>query len=311
MAHLSAEPPACLKSLSELVGVAHAVGSGTVRRYTQLAEAMHRRGNAETARAFEAMADEEQSHVIAIEGWARDLGQPVPDSTNCLRWRLPAHIAESWDEVAGSALLTPYRAYAIAVHNRQSTFAFYVYLAASAEDPASARAAEALARNELQHAALLRTWRRKAWRREAGKAAASPAARDVIDSIGRLATVIGAAEAEIAACQRLVAHHLRAREDEVSARLLDALAGEAAARTTVLPAAPSDSEARNATGSLELLMAAQRPLERVCELLEVALTNTADEALQAAIQDALSSAVSRISRLGRRIEALEGRRPPR
>lgn len=311
MARQSAEPPVCLRSLSELVGVAHAVGTETARRYSQLAKAMHRRGDAETARAFEAMAGEEQSHVAAVEGWARRLGEPVPDEANYFRWRLPAQLAESWDEVAGSALLTPYRAYAIAVHNKRRAFVFFVYLAASADDPAIARAAEVLACNELQHAALLRTWRRVAWRREAGEASGAPVTSDAIRSIGRFAEAICAAEAEIAACQSLLARRLRNVGDEVSARLLESLAGEAAARTTLPTREHCGAEACKAVNSVGLLMAAQRPLETMCGMLENTLTGSADEALQVAAEEALSNAVARISRLGRRIEALQGRPAPK
>ena len=41
------------------------------------------------------------------------------------------------------------------------------------------------------------------------------------------------------------------------------------------------------------------------------LTGSADEALQVAAEEALSNAVARISRLGRRIEALQGRPAPK
>ena len=55
-------------------------------------------------------------------------------------------------------------------HTFERAFAFYAYLAAAADDATIAREAEALAREELRHAALLRTWRRAAWRRASARA---------------------------------------------------------------------------------------------------------------------------------------------
>src|SRR3546814_5080609 len=165
MALLTTEPPTLVDTLADLVGIAHTIETEAIRSYTRLAAEMRRRGEIATAEAMEAMAREEDAHVAAVESWARRLDQPVPGDDR-FRWRLPADLAATWDEVSGSALLTPFRAYAIAVDNEQRAFAFYAYLSASAEDPAIAREAEALAREELRHAALLRTWRRAAWRRE-------------------------------------------------------------------------------------------------------------------------------------------------
>src|SRR3546814_4038197 len=98
-------------------------------------------------------AREEDAHVAGVESWARRLDQPVPGDDR-FRWRLPADLAATWDEVSGSALLTPFRAYAIAVDNEQRAFAFYAYLSASAEDPAIAREAEAHARADRKSTRL-------------------------------------------------------------------------------------------------------------------------------------------------------------
>jgi len=302
MARLSTEPPTRVETLAELVGIAHTVETEAIRCYRRLADEMRRRGEPATAEAFAAMAREEDAHVAAVEGWAGRLGQPVP-ADDRFRWRLPVDLAESWDEVAGSALLTPYRAYAIAVDNEQRAFAFYAYLSAAADDATIAREAEALAREELRHAALLRTWRRAAWRRQ--RAAAAVPDAEPIDSPERLAEVIAAAEAGIAACHRLLAVRLRAAGDPAGAVLLDHLAEEAGARSSVPVSGQCTAEECTAGSPVALLLAAQRPLERLSEQLETAYLAAADEHLQAAVQDALSHAVARIARLGRRIEALE------
>lgn len=310
MERQSAEPPGPVASLSELVGIAHAVETEAIRRYTRLAEEMRRRGEAETAEAFEAMAREEASHVAAVERWARGLGQPVP-ADGRFRWRLPADLAASWEEVSGSALLNPYRAYAIAVDNEQRAFAFYAYLAASAGDGLIAREAEALAREELQHAATLRIWRRAAWRRQRvapGRAAAEAAP---IRTSDQLAAAIRSGEAEIAACHMSLARRLRRVGDQPGARLLEDLAVQAAARAREPVPEACSAEECAAQEPLALLLAAQRPLERLCVSLEAALLAATDEPMQAAAQHALSEAIARIARLGRRIEELEAVPDPR
>jgi hypothetical protein len=253
------------------------------------------------------MVGEEESHVAAVAGWARGLGRPVP-AADAFRWRLPADLAESWDAVSGSALLTPYRAYAIAVDNEERAFAFYAYLAASAADPTIAREAEVLANEELRHAALLRTWRRIAWRQERGAAAGTIPRAATIESVGQLARLIEATEAEVTACHRLTGKRLRGLGDDVSADLLEVLADEAAGRTTLPVQHRSSVDECKAEQPVALLLAAQRPLERLCDVLESVLSASPDEAMQAAAQEALSHAVARIARLGRRIEALGSHR---
>lgn len=308
MARLSTQPPTRVATLADLVGIAHTVETEAIRCYSRLAGEMRRRGEAATADAFERMAREEDAHVAAVEGWAGGLGQPVPEDDRFC-WRLPVDLAASWEEVSGSALLTPYRAYAIAVDNEQRAFAFYAYLAASADDDRIAREAEALAREELRHAALLRTWRRLAWRAERDPATGRLPGHASVDSPEHLAAVVAAAEAETAACHRLLGARLRAAGDPESAALLEQLAGEAEARTSATVPGHCDAEECTAERPTPLLLAAQRPLERLCETLESTLAETDDERLQAPTQDALAHAVARIARIGRRIEAIEAGAP--
>ena len=137
-----------------LAGLALAIEHESVQRYAALADAMKRRGEPDTAAAFQALCEEERRHVDAVDRWAASVGEPAPASEN-LAWRLPADLASSWNEVAGSALLTPYRALSIAVVNEQRAFAFYSYLAAHATDERVRVEAERLAGEELRHAARI------------------------------------------------------------------------------------------------------------------------------------------------------------
>jgi hypothetical protein len=66
----------------------------------------------------------------------------------------------------GSALLTPYRALALAVDEAQRNFRTFAHIAALAEPADVIRDAERLARNELGRATALRAARRRAYHAE-------------------------------------------------------------------------------------------------------------------------------------------------
>ena len=293
MAVLSEDPEARVESLAELVGIACEIEAEAVRRYRWLCEQMTRRGETATAEAFARLAAEEESHGGAVERWAEGLGEPLPEA-GAFSWRLPEDLARSWDEVADSSLLTPYRAYAIAVDNEQRAFALYAYIAARAEDPRIAQEAEQLAREELRHAALLRTWRRAAWRAERPDDD-MPSPRAPVDSLARLEALISDCEAAIALRHRAAARRLEAAGDLVSAGLLSGGA-------QLLTEHPEEEGPTRV--SLRLLTEAQRPLERYAELLEAVLVAPADDAVQDRAQSALADTVGRIARIGRRIEVI-------
>ncbi|MEX2628860.1 MAG: ferritin family protein [Tistlia sp.] len=305
-ASLSHDPAARVASLAELVGIAQAIEVEAIGRYRRLAEEMRRRDETATAEAFETLAEEELRHVDAVAGWAGALGEAVPPAEE-FRWRLPADLAESWEEVLGSALLTPYRALAIAVDNEERAFAFYSFLAAASPDPKVAREAEHLAAEELHHAARLRVWRRAAWRREnpdGGTGSAGPWRPETVEA---LAGLLATQEAEIAGCHGRLAGRLREAGDPVSATLLDELASEAAGRAETSQPVACTAPDCESDRPLALLLAAQRPLEQLCEHLEELHLNAPSEALQTMAQAFLGDAVARTARLGRRIEQLDAR----
>ncbi len=302
---LHRDPARPVERLAELVGIADAVEREAIRRYRWLADEMRRRGEDRTAEAFEIMAAEEASHVAAVAAWAEQLGETAMPERE-IAWRLPAELGESWEEAVGSTLLTPYRAYAIAVQNEERAFAFYSYLAASSPDPGIAREAEHLAQEELRHAARLRISRRAAWRRESAGREAAWTGRWHPRDTGELAALLAAAEADMAGCHRLLADRLKAAGDAESAGLLEELAAEAAARASAGVAEPSCSLAAcRSERPADLLRAAQRPLERLCEQLELLHLTAATEAQQSMAEAFLADAVARIARIGRRLEAVE------
>ncbi len=155
-----------IQTVSELMSIALRAEHEAIRRYAGLAEDMRRHGNPETASAFERMVKEEQVHERLIEEWVKleDI-QLLPDIGR-VKWEDPQVATDYDSEAINPVYSTPYRALAFAVHNEERAFHFYAQVAATADDETVRDYAETLAREELGHAALLRTLRRRAWRAE-------------------------------------------------------------------------------------------------------------------------------------------------
>ncbi len=295
VAPLERNPDVGPVTLPLLVGIASTIEREAVARYAALAETMERRGETEVADAFRRMLEEERAHAGAIEKWAASLGERVPDPLQ-FSWRLPAELSRSWDEVARSARLTPYRAFAIAVDNEQRAFALYSYLAADAEDPVVAAQAERLALEELQHAMLMRRWRREAWHRERRATREQTPAGTSAESLHAL---LAQGEAAIASRHRSIIARLREVGDEESACLLEELGA-----TVSRPFDPQtvQADAELATDSpVRLLVAAQEPLEALSETLEAMMPRIEGD-LFAEAERALGSVISRISRISLQAE---------
>lgn len=306
---LKEDPQAGPVDMPTLVGIAAAIEQESALRYAELAELMAARGAVATAAAFRAMHQEELRHVDAVEHWAASVAQPVPPPA-AFTWRLPAELAGSWDEVANSALLTPFRAFAIAVCNEQRAFAFYSYLAAHAVDDKVREEAEKLASEELVHAATVRRWRRLAWHRERRDPGAEAHAlvRDVAD----LERLLDEARAGIRACHRAVVARLRELGDADGARLLEGLAMEFGSSSAgaavggedaISDRGPSEAERESiaaATSTTHLMLIAQRPLERLAERLEAILQTSEGELFEATVT-AIDATVAGLSRIALRM----------
>ncbi len=214
MGILKREPPGPVTSVDELLAVAHAMELEAGRRYRELADHMRRQGEAQLASLFDFLAEIEDKHAQVIDARAQAvIGKPVDPAR--VRWELPENFDE---EEARSHLLTPYRALAIAVRNEERAFAFFSYLAANAEDDAVRRLAEDGAKDELDHAALLRRERRKAWRGQGRDAQAGPRT-EAVGSLAELLARAAAIEHAAAAEHRALAATLTAGGDEPLARL--------------------------------------------------------------------------------------------
>ena len=129
---------------------AAAMEAAAMRRYRWLAEWWGEEGDAELAALFARLAEMEAGHAAALG--------PIADEAPS-----PASAAEKDEALWRSALLTPYRALSLAVRAEEGAFACYADIAAHAATPALRALAEDLAREELEHAAILRRARRAAF----------------------------------------------------------------------------------------------------------------------------------------------------
>ncbi|HRO58680.1 MAG TPA: ferritin family protein, partial [Burkholderiaceae bacterium] len=297
--------------MQTLVGIAAAIEHESVRRYAMLADAMESRGEIATAAAFRVMCEEERKHVEAVDHWAESLNEPVP-SPQTFQWTLPPELSTSWDDAAGSALLTPYRAFSIAVVNEQRAFSFYTYLAAHATGERVRIEAERMAGEELRHAALMRQWRREAWhraRRETPRTAVEP-----ITSLATLREALAEGEIAITRCHDAVARRLRDIGDNVSAQVVEQQLGMPSVAGTAASFGERAADARVDTDqagehadaiaaceeALPLLVIALKPLEALGERLEATMAS-AEGALFDEAAQAMDRLVKRLSRIGLRV----------
>jgi rubrerythrin len=290
--------------MATLVGIARAIESEAVRRYTLLAELMDRRGEPATAAAFRTMLEEERHHVEAVDRWAALVDVPAP-APGRVGWHLPADLASSWDEITGSVLLTPYRAFAVAVENEQRAFALYAYLAAHADNAQVRAEAEKLGAEELRHAALFRRWRRRAYHRERRIPRHDP---QQIDSVGMLGDLLARHEAAIASTHLALAARLRRAGDEANAQLLErcipttARAAVPQGTSRAAPAVADTDPVSDGDDTRHLLIDAQKPLEALADVLETVMA-TADGELFEQAATAMDAVVKRIARISLQIRS--------
>ncbi|MEI8394805.1 MAG: ferritin family protein [Rhodospirillaceae bacterium] len=163
---LAGEPDVTVTDLDQLLGISAAMEGEAVQLYTALEAEMKRQGAHNVAAVFQRLVVLEQLHVDTVAAFGKTLlGHPVLPFQAGGASVLSRVVEPSADEAA-STVLSPYRALSIAVRFEERAFAFYTYLVANCPEPEVCRRAEALAAEELLHAAQLRRERRKAYHRE-------------------------------------------------------------------------------------------------------------------------------------------------
>lgn len=163
---LKMAPPRPVRSLEELFAIAHAMEHETAARYAELATCAKADGIPELAELFERLADEEHRHEDRILQWSQQRSGKAPDPAN-IKWGLPETFdQEAAGELAASRIASAYRILSMAVRNKERAFTFWSYIAAEAETAEIRKAAEKMAREELEHVSILRRARRQAYHAE-------------------------------------------------------------------------------------------------------------------------------------------------
>lgn len=175
MPALKTEPAGTIENLEDFFALAHRMEADAARSYAEFAELMRRQDRSDLAKVFERIAGEERGHAANVAHWSQATGRRNPEPER-LRWSPPPTFErDDASELAGSQLLTPYRVLSIAVRNEERAFAFWTYVAAQTRNEAVRRAAESMAREELEHVTTFRRERRRAFHtmREGGTALAT------------------------------------------------------------------------------------------------------------------------------------------
>lgn len=222
MADLAELPLTAVKTVDEMVAVAHAMEREAAARYAMLADCMRRVDQHEVADLLDGLAAEERGHVDSVERLAQQTLQHAPDAS-LVRAALPATFRRE-DEANAAALLSPYRTLSIAVRHEERAFSFWTYVAAQSDTPALRDLAERFARQELIHAAKLRQARRRAYRAERStrprRAREAPRPAEMRAEAARL-------EAGFAAFCVAAEQQLRSGGDIITADLFQSLGDEA------------------------------------------------------------------------------------
>ncbi len=162
MSRLEAEPFVKIRSMEELFAVAAAMESEAIAGYSELARRMHDEDKPELAEVFERLVAEETGHLGNVAHWSEKMTGKAPDLS-----ALPGLPDATFDDEGAAAiapeLLSAYRALSMAVRNEERAFAFWTYVAAGSTSSELQRAAEQMAREELDHIARLRRERRHAF----------------------------------------------------------------------------------------------------------------------------------------------------
>lgn len=137
--------------------------SDALDRYSQLARRFRQGGAADLGEVFVRLCGIQTERVNALAHLATRQHEAPPVAAPSLGPIPDTFDAAAPEIVPQSKLLTPYRALAAVVRREERAFAFWTYVAAHAESANVRRAAEQMALEALQYAAILRRERRKAF----------------------------------------------------------------------------------------------------------------------------------------------------
>ena len=282
-----AAPP--ITSVAELMAVGAAMADRAATSYREHAGAAAAAGNAEAAVVLQRLAAERRAGGTGA---------------------VAAASAEP-DEMADvdPYTVTAYRVLGIAVRDEMRAFAFYAYVAAHAPNQELRQRAEALAHEQLGHAAMLRRERREAWRRIRNGTGRRPPSPQNLDELRLLAEQL---EGDMAKRHGALADAAQHLGDLASAEVLRGVAAEAAALLPAgaRPVPTADVVMPAAAGARDLLRTALVDLESAYAMYLQAAEGRAGEAAMLDAQRWAGSAMRRSDAIRGRLTALVRGVPP-
>ena len=299
MALVLPEPPEISAgTVEEILAAAYALERVAARRYQHLGRAMRQVGHEDVAGVFEELAAEESQHIASVEQLSNRLLGSLP-AADVIPWVLPETFGE--EEAGSPALLTPYKALSVAVRSEERAFAFWTYVAAGSADSMVRAQAEAMARQELLHAAKFRVARRKAYYDERGASRVRREPTEQSLSLEELRAEQTRIEREVAPYLAAAADRLDVLDDPESGALLRDLSRELVASGQYIV---SPALVHGAT-RIAVLFDATGVLERVADRYLDLLARSADETMTLELQRLGDVAMSQVARLNQRLVVIE------
>lgn len=282
--------------VADLFAVAIAMEREAAERYDALATDMEAQGETDLAALFRRLEQAEREHENGIGAWAGRAGI-APSRTLSFQWDSPEAPSREDIAQAGGARMSPWKALAIAVRNEERAFAAYTQIAAKTNDPTVQSYAERMAREELEHVAMLRLERRRAWRGEysatmaALPAAGPPEASDAAE----LAAYVQAVERETAGRLSSKVQLAEDAQEPAVAGLFQDMA-EDVARRAGISAPPPPQHAAPGSG-LDLIRDEELRLSRLYDAYMRLIETTRDEAVLRGAQEETAVVIARLARL--------------
>jgi rubrerythrin len=249
-------------TVHQVLALADTLERAAVRRYEILGACMRRVGHPELARVFEALAQEERHHVESVEHLTQ-ASHATGSAAGIAGMTLPETFEIA--DAAAAALLTPYKALCIAVRGEEQAFSFWTYVASEATNAEVRGQAEAMARQELVHAAKLRHERRRAYHAE--RQQTQPESTDELDD-NAMRSFIERQERETAMVLRDAARQLEGDVDPGLLRLIRGFAASVDAEASVEQAATGPAsviQRAAAVGAVGILFEAAGSVEKLIE----------------------------------------------
>lgn len=156
--------PPDVDSVAALLALAHRRACDDEARDRGLAGKMRRLHNGDSARVFDRLADGQAERAGEIAGLARSLDVAL-ESTSVPQWQ-PDEDEAVTVLLGTDYLMTPYKAFQLAVLEEQQAFSLFSAIAANADPGEIQDRAEDLAHQALETLSLLRADRRLAYRHE-------------------------------------------------------------------------------------------------------------------------------------------------